>query len=139
MCSVPVIPVPDTEHTNFCLEIDKNCKAPHNAQQKRFVTVTVITKYTVHVRPPYSRTKIYAARMSCGSIDICCLRLSDLSSKAAGRRCCCRSTAQTDGQTNMRICNVERVITQQTANKYNIGIYSYNTALLPISCHSPLF
>jgi len=31
------------------------------------------------------------------SIVICCLR-PDLSSKPAGRRCCCRSTGQTDGR-----------------------------------------
>jgi len=59
---------------------------------------------SIDAGPPYSRTKIYAVRMSCGSstVDRYLLRAPapDLSSKPAGRRCCCQSMGQTDGQTN---------------------------------------
>jgi len=51
---------------------------------------------------PYSRTKIYAARMSRGAaaaIDRYVLPAPVFSSKPAGRRCCCRSTGQTDVRT----------------------------------------
>jgi len=51
--------------------------------------------------PPYSETKIYAARMSLGSSS--CRSISaagpNLNGKPAGHRCCCQSTVQTDGQT----------------------------------------
>ena len=57
------------------------------------------------VRCPYSRTKIYVARMSRdSSIDrYYLLPVPDLSSKPADRRCCCRSTGQTDGRTLDRL------------------------------------
>ena len=61
-----------------------------------------ISSNNKHVEPPSSRTKIYAARMSRGSSNIRCPPAPDLSSKPAGRRCCCRSTGQTDGRTDTR-------------------------------------
>jgi len=73
------------------------------------ITDCLCCKSNKYVGPTCSRTKIYAARMSCGSssyrsIDFfgCAPTLydgshpRDFSSKPAGRRCCCRSTGQTD-------------------------------------------
>jgi len=42
----------------------------------------------------------HVARQQQLSTDICCGPAPDLSSKPAGRRCCCRSMAQTDGRTD---------------------------------------
>ena len=46
------------------------------------------------------RTKIYAARVATAAIDRFLLPAPAHSSKPAGRRCCCRSTGQTDGWTD---------------------------------------
>ena len=57
------------------------------------VVCVLALKANKYVGAPYSRTKIYAARMS--------LPAPDLSSKPAGRRCCCRSMGQTDGHSTV--------------------------------------
>jgi len=46
----------------------------------------------------------HVARQEQLSIDIYCRPAPVFSSKPAGRRCCCRSTGQTDGRTDTRPC-----------------------------------
>jgi len=53
------------------------------------------TLNTLHVAPPYSRP---ACRAAAAAVDQYLLPAPDLSSKPAGRRCCCRSTGQTGGR-----------------------------------------
>jgi len=66
------------------------------------VTYCYSYKNNKYVGPPYSRTKIYAARMYVARQQQRGEPAPDLGSKSAGRRCCCRSTGQTHRQTDGR-------------------------------------
>ena len=65
----------------------------------------VILSLNKYAGPAYSRAKMYAACMSRGgaaTIDLYLLPAPDLSSKPAGRCCCCRSIGKTDRRTDGR-------------------------------------
>ena len=66
------------------------------------VTYCYSYKNNKYVGPPYSRTKIYAARMYVARQQQRGEPAPDLGSKSAGRRYCCRSTGQTHRQTDGR-------------------------------------
>ena len=71
--------------------------------------VTLISHHSCwnnkHTGPPYSRTEIYEVRKSRSSSSyrsISAEPAPDLSSKPASCRCCCLSTGQTNGRTDIR-------------------------------------
>ena len=79
------------------------------------------------VGPKFTRP---ASRTAAAAIDRYLLPAPDLSSKPAGRRCCCRSTGQTDGRKLSRFMT----LTTQCADgaRFNMGISYLSEHCIPV-------
>ena len=87
------------------------------------VVCVLALKANKYVGAPYSRTKIYAARMS--------LPAPDLSSKPTGRCCCCRSTRQTDGRTLDRFMTLTLYYTDRVIRYKHTDRHAHHDTPLP--------